>query len=365
MSSRKKQHYIPRFYLKLFSHEYNGKRIGIYNLNREKYIPSKLGKLKSQAYSDYFYGKDGSIEEVLGDLESISAPIIHDMIENHNLPKYETETHLKLITFIAIMSARTEYSADVITEVVDKTTKSIFREHPDVKNTEYEKYIDELKFESDSPAAFSLSVMAGSSPIISDLHFKIIENESNYDFITSDNPIVKYNRFLEEKETFGNDTALAVRGLQIFFPLNHTHYLMLYDPFVYKVGNKKDIVIKINNRKDVDELNLLQLINAYRNIYFNHNINENYCSELLRKGKRFMRGKKVNVEEFQAGFKNKFIEAYNEDINMKLKLSFVSIKRKASKYQFIKDIDYIREPELVAEVVRINRMINEIQRNKR
>jgi hypothetical protein len=46
MTEKKNQHYIPKFYLRNFSYENNGKQIGVYNILNEIFVSK--GKLKTQ-----------------------------------------------------------------------------------------------------------------------------------------------------------------------------------------------------------------------------------------------------------------------------------------------------------------------------
>ena len=78
MSEKKKQHFIPRFYLKNFSYENDGKSIGIWLKGTNHYI--KRGNLKNQAYCNYFYGKDVTLENELSELEDNAASIIFQIL---------------------------------------------------------------------------------------------------------------------------------------------------------------------------------------------------------------------------------------------------------------------------------------------
>ena len=84
MADKKKQHYVPRFYLKNFSNKSDEKSIGIYNVKKNLFIPS--GSLKDQNYIDYFYGKNGRIENSLQVIEGLSSSIIKDIITKKLLP---------------------------------------------------------------------------------------------------------------------------------------------------------------------------------------------------------------------------------------------------------------------------------------
>ncbi|HQM83160.1 MAG TPA: DUF4238 domain-containing protein, partial [bacterium] len=75
MPDNKKHHFVPRFYLKLFSE--NRKSINIFNLSSRKLI--KNGCLKDQCYQDYFYGKDNKTEKDLSDIENEVSVFIKDI----------------------------------------------------------------------------------------------------------------------------------------------------------------------------------------------------------------------------------------------------------------------------------------------
>ena len=76
MQVAKRQHYVSQFYLKNFSIHLNRKSIGIFNVQREKYIPQ--ASLRGQAYQDYFYGKDGSTENALSSIEKAASRIVEN-----------------------------------------------------------------------------------------------------------------------------------------------------------------------------------------------------------------------------------------------------------------------------------------------
>jgi hypothetical protein len=56
LAENKKQHYVPKFYLKYFSNNEEGKSIGVYNLKVGKFI--RYSNLENQAFENYFYGKN-------------------------------------------------------------------------------------------------------------------------------------------------------------------------------------------------------------------------------------------------------------------------------------------------------------------
>ena len=68
MTKKKKHHYIPRFYLKRFSVNNEGKIIGLYNHKNKIFI--QRAPLKHQACENFLYGEDDEIENALAEMEN-------------------------------------------------------------------------------------------------------------------------------------------------------------------------------------------------------------------------------------------------------------------------------------------------------
>src|SRR5690606_17127565 len=118
-----------------------------------------------------------------------------------------------------------------------------------------------------------------------DLNYKLLINKTEVSFISSDFPVVKYNQFLEKKKWNHGKTGYGNTGLQIFIPLNSKIILMLYDSTVYKVGFKKQPNLDISNKKDIDQLNILQILNSYSTLFFDEKITNHYITSLIEKSK--------------------------------------------------------------------------------
>ena len=59
---KKKQHYVPRFYLKFFADHEN--KFYAYDFDTNRFIPNRV-YYESQCYKKFFYGEDGILEEQL------------------------------------------------------------------------------------------------------------------------------------------------------------------------------------------------------------------------------------------------------------------------------------------------------------
>lgn len=337
MSSKKSQHFVPYFYLKNFSNINNSKTICLFNVKKELFISST--SIKHQACSSNFYGKDGIVEENLSKIESVFSNIIKKIIKLKSLPIHHSEEHLLLLIFIISMSSRTKYAGEEINETFDKALKTIFKDDPRVKDS-----LQNYKIGLEYPASYSLGIALKLVPIISDLEFKLINNNTNTSFITSDNPVIKYNQLLELKKAFGGITGLAKKGIQLMIPLSPSNYFILYDYTVYKIGDRKQYTITVNNTNDVDKLNLLQLLSANENIYFDSSIKQDYIEMLFARGKKYIRIKKSNVLEYQSVDKinTSLLLTYPEDIKINLNLSFIKLLKKAKRYELGNKAAHIR-----------------------
>lgn len=321
MAERKKHHFIPKFYLKLFSNERSGKTIGLYNLSSKKYV--KNANLKNQAYENYFYGKDGIVEDSLGNLESRTSKTISSIINDNQIPKQSSEEYEILLVYTLFQATRTKSSANEINDLTNKTLKKILSYDDNLK-----KYVDEVDFMMNSPASFSLKSVIPAIEHTKDLTCKLVINNSECEFITSDNPAVKYNQFLEKKNHKGGRLGLVVKGLQIFFPISPKHLLVFYDSKVYKIGFKKKSFIELIDKNDVNSLNLLQTMNCEELVFFNENITEHYIKNLAEKRVKSAKNEKGIIDEYSKSRISEektsiVLHYYKLDLGIKLNLSFI------------------------------------------
>jgi len=343
MPDKKKQHFVPRFYLKNFSLNSSGRTIGIFNLSSAKFIPS--GSLKDQAYKDYFYGRDATIEDAFCELEGVAAKIIQNILAQHSTPLSGSKEHYALLTFIIFLSARTVYRVDELNEAVDKFIKAVLS-----KDLSISPYLDKGRFSLTQPTHMALSEAALCLPLTFDLCFKLVINKTKEPFITSDHPVVLYNQFLEPRKKYGNNTGLACKGQEIFLPLSPRHLIIFFDRDIYKVGNKSEKSIEVATDSDVRALNLIQCISADKNLYFNEEISEIHIRQLVNQSEQQRRKTRANIDEFM-GTNNEeerrlLVHMYTSDIRCSLSLSFIHILKKAKQYALGDRVIHVRNEEI-------------------
>lgn len=340
MVENKRQHYIPRFYLKNFSVGGTYKAIGVFHLITSKYIPR--GKLRTQAYKNYFYGKGSEPEQTLSILEGHSAAIIADIIQHKSLPPMLSQEHHNLLLFTILQNSRTPYTAEELNEMADKSIKKVFSKDLKIRN-----HLDKVKISFRDPMKMALRTAVLTSPITMDLKYKLLDNKTKSPFITSDNPVVYYNQFMETRKPLGATTGLACKGLKIFFPISPKCSIVFYDRDTYKVGNKRDILVNITNMQDICMLNMLQCISANESIYFNDQLTERDVRKLVEKTKKYRRKTKMNVSEYPGQKSNQgmssLLHFYKSEIKCGLSLSFIKILKKAKAYRLGDRVVHVRD----------------------
>lgn len=324
-TQKKNQHYVPKFYLRHFSCYGNKTQIGIFNLKNKRYIPS--GPLKHQGSRNFFYGYDGVVEESLSEIEGKFSTVIKEILANRRIPDRDSESYFYLLFFVAITDLRNPVVIDKAIKSNEVQKQRLLELQPDMDVT---KFVPEITHED--AVGYSLSSAEHVIKIIKDLKVKLIFNKTTRPFITSDFPVVKYNQFLEFRNWAHGKTGYGHIGLQILLPLTPEVAIILYDPAIYKIGNKKDEYLDVTNSDDIDQINMLQFVNCIDTIFFQQDASEVYIRNLQAGTSRFQKANQVTSElsymikpnEPRPTRKN-LLQIGSTDCETKLKISGIKI----------------------------------------
>ncbi|MEJ0103132.1 MAG: DUF4238 domain-containing protein [Bacteroidota bacterium] len=136
------------------------------------------------------------------------------------------------------------------------------------------------------PVLLALVNSADKVHLLDYLSCKLIVNLSYLPFITSDNPVVKYNQFLEAKEAYVGATGIAVKGIQIFLPIHPRMMICLYDPAIYTCGEDHKVTVITESIDEVHQLNSLQYLNSHSQLFFNDFISKEYIEAVVEQHSR-------------------------------------------------------------------------------
>ena len=371
MPSNKRHHYVPQMYLRYFSKD--GLNLRVFSI-KEKKMVTESAPIDRQCYEDYFYSKDVKYEKTFSDIEGAAKPIIENIINYNSIPRkrhFDKSTNIheygRLLLFVLLQYSRTLFSVNNLNETANGVTKNILNQYvksdktKNISPDDLEKY----KFSIDNAALLSIQNAMNGLVFLSDLECKLIINQTKTEFITSDNPVILYNKYYN-KELF-NDlisySGLACKGISVIFPLTPKYCLIYFDSIMYKIGSKRlhDNVI-ITDEHDVNELNFLQIINANKTIY-SLNMKENYLIKLVVSSIKFRNNYKTKVStgdfiENKDGTRSKMIVTANATIQYDTTANFLKIRKNIPVSYLRKDIN-VRDPFLASIHENFNILVKE------
>ncbi|MGB5962604.1 MAG: DUF4238 domain-containing protein [Coleofasciculaceae cyanobacterium] len=333
------QHYVPQSLLCHFGwkskkNKKRNDRINIFDIAR---LTVRYNQAIAGAFSqNYFYDKDNLIEDFLGTKIEDPASIVINEIVNGNDDIIEIEDNQSiLLKFISSLLCRTPEARKKVIALVNTQVESIVREGLRLNGFDPEE-ASKGHFEfQDYRNLASYITLNGviDSVILKDLNFHLINNETELEFCISDHPVFTYN-WLYRNLKHPGVTGLTARGLQIFLPLSTSKTLCLYDPEIYKYG-QKNLVTHVSSIADIEILNSYQIINSKATIGFNARKNEPELRKLFEKHKNIKLHQHestiLEVRENEEGEIKQTHLAFTRQTNLKKMPSFVKIKRKARK----------------------------------
>ncbi len=262
MADNKKQHFVPRFYLKSFSVE--GK---IHSYLVEKDLEIRETPYKSHCYEDYFYGKNLTLEKSLGRIESVVGPVLESILTSKKLPEKSSEDYFHLLLYAATQSLRTKTSLHNSSNLVDSAVYDLLDEMLHRNGIEADaKDILSLNIDPEFLVQRLMKKSFQSVPLLFDLKALLIQNDTDTTFITSDHPTILSNPF------FGINLGLPAvgfqsRGLILYLPLSPKFCLMLFDASYYVTGNSENSITVLDT-PTVEALNSFQILNCFSNIFY-------------------------------------------------------------------------------------------------
>ena len=129
------------------------------------------------------------------------------------------------------------------------------------------EFLEKINVEIKNAAAQNVVQSLKFCPIMYDLKHFLIINRTATPFIISDNPVLHTNWFCHSQLPGRSAAGTAKSGLQIFMPIAPQYAVLLHDKYVYQ-ADSSDHVLQLRNEQEVDSINEIQWLNAYKNIYF-------------------------------------------------------------------------------------------------
>lgn len=352
----KNQHYVPQCLLKHFGCDAKkGKRINIFDIERS--VVRYNQSVKEVFSQNYFYGKDNEVENFMAEKIEGPASKVLDKIVDGDFNIVSEDTSI-LHKFILSLFCRTPEASERVSGFVNSQLESIVRELLSLNEFDPEEAsAGSFNFNKDSLASVITVQGVLDAVLIRDMEYHIIKNQTALEFYISDHPVFIYNwlyRDLEHPEV----TSLNAIGLQIFLPLSPQITFCLYDPKVYKYGQKSRVTC-IQNDKDIEILNSFQVMNSNSIIGFYSRKNEAHIKQLWETYKNIKlhqyESDILSTKKEDEGKIRSIHLTFTRQAKLKKMPSFIKIKKKskgyASSYQE-------RDPELSAAWMEFTRLID-------
>jgi hypothetical protein len=263
MSDKRKQHYVPQFYMKAFTNGEN--KFYVYQTDKDKMIdvPVFYG---NQCQKKYFYGEDGVWENKLALMEQKWAKVIKKIIHEQDL---DSDDKKSLKEFAVYQRQRTyaeeKYREQERIELLIECGKMLYFQNGWQFDEEAEKICRERVLNEKTPAE-NLELAMKITSYIEDLDVLIIHYNTKNELISSDVPVIAINPF------YSPNIGYSVIGLVMFFPISTHKLVVIYDAKMY-TRYKQMSVIESNDEEEVKNLNAYQFI-AAEELIFSHRANE-------------------------------------------------------------------------------------------
>ncbi|MDL2220308.1 DUF4238 domain-containing protein [Eubacteriales bacterium OttesenSCG-928-N14] len=311
---RKRQHYVPQFYLGNFSDERSYVRILTVD---GRLIPE--ASYKSQCYENYFYGQDGIVEAELGMLESQAAPIIHRLVNSENIGIADDEKN-RLRQYMLYQYFRTSQFSNFLTERTADTVAEIAKmQFPSLDNKTLKDAASSVISDKEmlTPAkCFSLA--KNLCPNILDLDVIVVAFKQHYQLLCSDNPVIMLNMFAKQH------LGVGMMGLTMILPISSNRVLIAYDSLLIDRENKTP------SYDDVKMLNMLQQYSSNEIVISSPSMDISMLNRLTKQYSALQKmKKKINHVQTLDSPTDKVIMFSNQWIDLDYKFSFLHLNNMA------------------------------------
>jgi hypothetical protein len=276
MTSPKRHHYLPEFYLNYFTDK-NG-QFWVYHKDTNKFI---IQTPINTAVNSYRYTwvkdkgeKDNKIEELLASIESDTKPLFEKLDSSLVI---ENEEKYKLAIFIAFQQTRVPFFQKQTDELKDKMMKDIMKlqfnsvertksilkelekqkgENIDVNPEEMYKYIRDdkysIEFSKEEYLMTMLTLSEKTALYFLQMNWVFIFAPEGTGFIISDNP---FNIVPSTDYNQNYGIGIITSGAQKIIPLTSKVLLSIHD--------KGDLILKVKmNKKQIRTLNIITATNS-------------------------------------------------------------------------------------------------------
>ncbi|MBU1699833.1 MAG: DUF4238 domain-containing protein [Candidatus Eisenbacteria bacterium] len=221
----KVQHYVPRLILKRFAEE--NEQVWVFDKKRSSVFKTNISKIAAEKYFyDFEYeGYDLSLESTFENLESGASEVIDHITLENSLASLSDEERILFSKFLALQLVRTRQWRNMWEQAREDLLVAIRK--MGFKPEQIEGYKEQSNEDPKLAHMRSIHKSFEYTPYFLNKFWVLFTAPEKRPFWISDNPLTLQN--MHDFGYFGN-LGLAVKGIEIYFPISKCHTLGLLCP---------------------------------------------------------------------------------------------------------------------------------------
>ncbi|HVU25431.1 MAG TPA: DUF4238 domain-containing protein [Opitutus sp.] len=289
----KRHHFVPQYYLKQFRADETNR---ILVCLVDPYRCVGLGAIKGQCKSDHFYGKDGLTDALLQETERQIAPVLYATNKSEVASTEQWQALRLLAVQLHLRTNKATELAKVFPRFAADQFISAAIKKGDLPPPKGGWQANMMDFDGVPQTLIGLNLLSCFFETAT-LRYKILRAPPGHFFITSDHPSVTLNQFASDAQSVRDYVGFAQSGFQLVLPLGPSTCAFLYDPCVYKVGNRRDEIVLLEPQ-DVEILNSLQVQSAENCVYAHTQEMESKVRQLVARYARLRKPTTAGLKMF-------------------------------------------------------------------
>ncbi|MHB8070230.1 MAG: DUF4238 domain-containing protein [Desulfobaccales bacterium] len=218
------QHYVPQFLLKQFSFGKNS-QVWVFDKKTGGKFKSHIKNVASENgfYNFQFEEGEYTIEPSLSEIETHASKIIKDIVRKNSIADLSDEDRLFLSHFFALQFVRTKQFRQLF-----KDLSEIIKNTFDTRGEDISKIKDYIELDDNTVKLHGIRSLLRSgeyAPYFLDKSWILFRTTKSQPLYISDNPVTLQNMI--DHGPYGN-IGLAVKGIEIYFPLSDTLSLGMF-----------------------------------------------------------------------------------------------------------------------------------------
>jgi hypothetical protein len=299
----KVQHYVPRFILRHFTE--NNEQIWVFDKRTNKKFKTNIKNVAAETgfYDFKVAGHPVTFEHSLSEFESKAAKVVKGIVKNESVADINEEERLLLSRFLALQFVRTKHWREMWENLTSDFVKSV--RNKGLAPEDFEGYKELTDHDNKMFHMQSVYKADEYAPHFLNKIWVLLKATKKHPFWISDNPISLQNM---NKFGFYSNIGLAVKGIEIYFPLTKKFTLGLWckshkEEFD-KLYEKYNFLFQISPQIAADLVKEPSFIEEFRSgIYFGQPISSTHDNI-------------INHNSLQVKYAARYVYSSNDDFSL-------------------------------------------------